>query len=94
VRNSFELKAVPRIDSATGPFKFNPNLLPFEDLRKLGFSMRIAQRIVKFRESGGSFKVGLDLGKIYGINSALLIKLIPYVRIPDAPFVYRQQKVN
>ncbi len=56
--------------------------------------MRIAQRIVKFRESGGSFKVGLDLGKIYGINSALLIKLIPYVRIPGAPFVYRQQKVN
>ncbi len=64
-------------------FQFNPNTASAEELKKLGFKTFIAERIVKFRNAGGRFKVKSDLYKIYGINAGFVESLLPYIDLPE-----------
>lgn len=67
------------------PFKFDPNLASDSDLNKLGFKPYIANRIVKYRKAGGSFKTPEDLLKIFGVDSTLVDKLTPFIVISPPP---------
>ncbi len=64
-------------------FPFNPNTISAEELKKLGFKTFIAERIIKFRNAGGRFKVKSDLYKIYGINAGFVESLLPYIDLPE-----------
>jgi DNA uptake protein ComE-like DNA-binding protein len=64
-------------------FKFNPNLASMEELVSLGFSSSMAQRIVRYREKGGNFRVKSDLLKIYGIDSSFYLKLSALIELPE-----------
>jgi DNA uptake protein ComE-like DNA-binding protein len=64
-------------------FSFDPNKTPVGDFQRLGFSRRIAERIVRYREKGGKFKIKNDLLKIYGMDSALYRKLYGFVDLPE-----------
>ena len=60
---------------------FDPNKASQEDLLELGIPSFLAERIVKYRRSGGYFQQASDLGRIYGFPDTLLQSLIPYMVI-------------
>ncbi len=66
-------------------FSFDPNNVTKADLKKLGFRDFVAQRIVNYRNAGGSFSQKEDLLKIYGIDTAHLSELQPYIDIKIQP---------
>lgn len=47
------------------PFKFDPNTIDMDGLKKLGLSQKEAQVIVNYRSKGGKFRKSEDLSKIY-----------------------------
>jgi DNA uptake protein ComE-like DNA-binding protein len=59
---------------------FDPNMASSEELKNLGFPDFIAQRIVTYRSKGGRFKTSEDLKRIYGIDTAWVNTLRPFVR--------------
>lgn len=64
-------------------FVFNPNSISEDDLLRLGFKKYIAQRIVKYRDGGGKFKIKNDLKRIFGIDTVLVNSLLPYIDLPE-----------
>lgn len=62
-------------------FQFDPNTLSNEGWRRLGVSERTANTIHNFLAKGYRFKEANDIRKIYGMNSTLADRLIPFVRI-------------
>ena len=60
---------------------FNPNICSKEKWLALGFKGSLADRISRYRAKGGVFREPEDLYKIYGIDSALVTKVLPYVQI-------------
>ena len=60
-------------------FFFDPNLLSEDSLELLGVPPQLAGRIGRYRKSGGRFRESHDLLKIYGLDSALYLKLEPWV---------------
>ena len=65
-------------------FSFEPNNISLDSLLLLGFQEAVAQRLVKYRSKGGVFKTKGDIGKIYGLDSAFMDELFPYIQLPDA----------
>ena len=63
---------------------FNPNEVSYSELQSLGFNDRIANRIINYREKGGSFKIKKDLYKIYDIDSSLVDELYTYIELPES----------
>lgn len=61
---------------------FDPNLVTYEQLQKLGFSPVLANRLISYRTKGGKFNTANDLMKLYGMDSALFKQLRPLVAIP------------
>jgi len=61
---------------------FNPNLASSTELQSLGFNEKIANRIVNYRDKGGSFKIKDDLYKIYDIDSTLIKGLYSFIELP------------
>ena len=62
-------------------FPFDPNVVTHDELLKLGFSEGVANVLLKYRERGGKFKTDADLKKIYGVDSLLFARLLPYISI-------------
>ena len=69
-------------DSLSLTFEFNPNNASIDDFLLLGFSEKISNRIINYRNKGGVFRVKTDLLKIYGIDSGLVHKLGPSINLP------------
>ena len=63
-------------------FIFNPNVVSYQDLVRLGFAEKVAGRIINYRKKGGVFTVKADLYKIYAVDSALIKMLYPYIDLP------------
>jgi competence protein ComEA len=61
--------------------QFDPNILDYDKLLKLGFSVYVAKNIIKYRNNGGRFYHSEDLLKIYGIDTQLYNRLQPYITI-------------
>jgi len=66
-------------------FQFDPNTASAEELKSLGFSATLSNRIINYRTKGGRFKTKNDLLKIYGIDSSFFITIAPYIDIPERP---------
>ncbi|WP_109832524.1 helix-hairpin-helix domain-containing protein [Reichenbachiella versicolor] len=66
------------------PQYFNPNTISKSEFIKLGFKEYVADRLIKYRRSGGVFKKKKDLMKIYGINKSLVKSYFKYIIIPDS----------
>ncbi|HXA03167.1 MAG TPA: helix-hairpin-helix domain-containing protein [Cytophagaceae bacterium] len=65
-------------------FPFDPNSATAADFQKLGIKTHMAERIVKYRNKGGKFKIKKDLQKIYGFPVILFEKLQTYITLPDS----------
>jgi len=60
---------------------FDPNAIDADEWQTLGAPRWLAERIIKYRDKGGSFKSVEDIGKIYNFPPALLAQIAPYVRL-------------
>lgn len=65
------------------PFRFNPNNLPEEKWKAIGFSDKQISIIKNYEAQGGSFRKKEDLKRIYGINEEEYAQLEPYIIIPE-----------
>jgi competence protein ComEA len=70
--------------SMTSYFTFDPNSATEADFGKLGISKYMAERIIKYRNKGGKFKIKKDLKKIYGFPEAQYEKLQSFITLPDS----------
>ncbi len=64
-------------------FNFDPNTVSKEELISLGFSDKLSQTLINFRNKGGEFREKEDLQKVYGMSEALYDKLEDYIVIPE-----------
>lgn len=63
-------------------FPFNPNTVSLDSLTLLGFSVKQAQTILRYREKGGRFRRKEDLAKIYTVSPEMYERLYPYITLP------------
>lgn len=75
--------AQPEEASALAYFDFDPNAATAEEFKSLGFSDKLASRIINYRNKSGKFRIKSDLLKMYGMDSAHYIKLVPYIQLPE-----------
>jgi competence protein ComEA len=64
-------------------FTFDPNQATVEELLSLGFSPGLSNRLINYRNKGGSFRVKTDLLKLYGMDSAFYFSVAPYIQLPE-----------
>jgi DNA uptake protein ComE-like DNA-binding protein len=73
-------------------FEFDPNLITNDDWIRLGFSIKQAESIEKYKSKGGRFYKMDDLKKMYCMNDSVYKRLEPYVKFqnniqPNIPLV-------
>ncbi|WP_010663867.1 helix-hairpin-helix domain-containing protein [Marinilabilia salmonicolor] len=62
---------------------FNPNTVSVTKLSRMGIPSYVIINWIKFREAGGVFYKGEEIGKIYGLDSIMLTQMLPFVKIED-----------
>ena len=65
-------------------FRFNPNTVDSNRMMDLGFSPKIASRVIRYRLKGGRFRIRQDICKIYGLDSTFYSRLYPFIDLPAA----------
>jgi len=60
---------------------FDPNKASMEDLLNMGLSFRQAKGVEVYRRKYREFSQAKDIFKVYAIDSALAVKLYPYIHI-------------
>lgn len=63
-------------------FRFNPNVVSVNDLRRLGFSLKQAESIDNYRKKGGKFRRKEDFAKSYVVADSVYRRLEKYIDIP------------
>lgn len=76
------LKVREKLEPPRESFRFNPNTVSVEDLRRLGFSQKQAQSILNYRAKGGRFHRKEDFAKSYVVADSVYARLEPYIEIP------------
>lgn len=75
---------------------FDPNTVTVSELNKFGFSNYQANNLVNYRSKGGSFKLPVEITKIYGIDSAFYFSIREFIEMPEVKereFVELDRKV-
>jgi len=65
--------------------EFDPNTVDVETLKSTGLKPYLAERMVKYRNSGGSFHDLQDVARIYGMDSLWLQDAEAYMNFPTKP---------
>lgn len=73
-------KAVPV--ATVENFRFDPNEVSVEDLCRLGFTLKQAESIEKYRRSGGRFRRKEDFKRSYVVSDSIYRRLEKYIDIP------------
>lgn len=71
---------VPR--KKTESFRFNPNTVSVDELCRLGFTLKQAESIDKYRASGGRYRKKEDFKKSYVVSDSIYKRLEKYIDIP------------
>ena len=71
-----------RVPRKVESFRFDPNSVSVEQLRRLGFSEKQALSIVNYREKGGRFRRKADFAKSFVVSDSIFKRLEPYIDIP------------
>lgn len=61
--------------------RFDPNTTDLDGWQDLGFSLKQAHSILKYRQKGGQFRKAEDLQKMYVVSPEAYQKLRPYIAI-------------
>ena len=65
-------------------FLFDPNTASQSKFEALGLPSWLGERIIKYREAGGKFRIKADFKKIYGIREQDFARLEPYIQLPNS----------
>lgn len=84
--NTIMLQNLGKLDLASAtkkinPFLFDPNNLPVESWKKMGFTDNQIKTIKNYEAKGGTFKDKEDLKKIYSISDVEYEIIEPYISI-------------
>ncbi|MDB5201894.1 MAG: helix-hairpin-helix protein [Ferruginibacter sp.] len=71
-------------------FYFDPNTIDVNGWIKLGLREKTVATIEKYLAKGGRFRSADDLQKIWGLSPQLVGRLVPFVRITEAPVENRE----
>ena len=82
-KNTTDKTNIPTNSATYTLVAFNPNTATVEELQKLGIAPFIAQRIQKYREKGGKFRLKTDFKKMYGLSEEKYNELATYIQLPD-----------
>ena len=63
-------------------FRFNPNTVSVEDLMRLGFSLKQAESIDRYRQKGGTFRRKSDFANSFVVADSVYDRLEKYIDIP------------
>lgn len=63
-------------------FKFDPNTIDIDGLKRLGFTEKQAQAIDNYRIKGGRFRRKSDFAKSFVVADSVYERLEPYISIP------------
>ena len=63
-------------------FHFDPNTVSVDELCRLGFTLKQAESIQKYRSSGGRFRRKEDFRKSYVVSDSIYRRLEKYIDIP------------
>jgi len=63
--------------------QFNPNSVSLGELTKMGVPAKVASNWIRYLEKGGRFKKKEDVGKIYGMTTALYDQLERFISLPQ-----------
>lgn len=63
-------------------FKFDPNTIDIDGLKRLGFTEKQAQAIDNYRIKGGRFRRKSDFAKSFVVADSVYQRLEPYISIP------------
>jgi competence protein ComEA len=74
-------------------FTFDPNTLDVEGWQRLGVKEKTAITIQNYISKGGKFRTAEDIGKIYGLSTVMVQRLLPYVQI-DSSSIASHQSFN
>ena len=72
-------------------FPFDPNTIPADSLRLMQLPGYVAENIVRYRNAGGTFRKPEEIGRIYGMDTALYEKILPYVLIKKQESLSKEQ---
>lgn len=64
-------------------FHFDPNTATADEFVSLGFSEKLAARVINYRTKGGRFRIKSDLLKMYGMDSVFYKALTSYITLPE-----------
>jgi competence ComEA-like helix-hairpin-helix protein len=64
-------------------FEFDPNTIPDEEWKKLGFKDWQIKTINNYKAKGGRWKSKADVKKIYGLDEKHYKQFKPYILLPD-----------
>ncbi|MDA3930776.1 MAG: helix-hairpin-helix domain-containing protein [Prolixibacteraceae bacterium] len=73
-------------------FKFDPNTVGLTEMQKLGFSNKVANTLLNFRQKGARFYSKTDILKVYGFDTVFYNKIEPYIEIKKIKQVEYQHK--
>ena len=71
------------IEAKATLFHFDPNTATAEDWERLGVKEKTVATIHRYLSKGGKFYKKEDIGKIWGLPSEQVKRLLPYVEIKD-----------
>ena len=80
------------------PVPFDPNQFSAAAFRSMGLDSVISERIVRYREKGGKFRKQEDLFRIWGMDSTVAKKLLPFMQLQSEsdtsrkPFQLKSEK--
>ncbi|NGM65352.1 helix-hairpin-helix domain-containing protein [Sphingobacterium sp. SGR-19] len=63
-------------------FPFDPNNLPVEKWKMLGFTERQIQVIKNYKSKGGRFRTKADVAKMYVVSEEDFKRIAPYITLP------------
>jgi len=93
---SYESSEFTEKKTLADPFIFNPNEVSLADLQVLGFSLKQAESIDRYRSKGGKFRSPEDFKKMFVVNEFMYARLEHFLSFPenqsDDKYAYSEKK--
>lgn len=74
--------------------KFDPNAIKKSSLIDIGLYEWEAKRILTYREKVKPFQTKEELFKVYGLDSNLVLQLVPFIEIDSTSFLVKLKKIK
>lgn len=81
--STIEEKPRSKTEKLFKPFPFDPNHLPVEKWKLLGFTERQIQVIKNYESKGGRFRTKSDVAKMYVVSEEDFNRIAPYITLPE-----------